>query len=50
MNTDNMEEAGFDDDDVGFISGNFADLIGVDFFGFKELGLSAGTVPTFIII
>jgi hypothetical protein len=33
------------DDDMAYVSGNFAEDLGIDFFGFKELGIEVGQVP-----
>ena len=42
----NESNAEFSDDDVAFASGNFGEELGVDFFGFKDIGLEVSQVPT----
>lgn len=39
------DEDGFMDDDDAFISGNFGEDIGVDFFGFKQMGIDISNIP-----
>jgi len=40
------DDDGFMDDDDAFISGNFGEDIGVDFFGFKQMGIDISNIPT----
>ncbi|ORX41466.1 hypothetical protein BCR36DRAFT_339426 [Piromyces finnis] len=40
------DEDGFMDDDDAFISGNFGEDIGIDFFGFKQMGIDISNIPT----
>jgi len=44
-NSSMYDEDGFMDDDDAFISGNFGEDIGIDFFGFKQMGIDVSNIP-----
>jgi len=44
-NASMYDEDGFMDDDDAFISGNFGEDIGIDFFGFKQMGIDISNIP-----